>query len=135
MDFVFAHFLAFFFGEAVVVVVVVVIVVVVIDRLVGVQVELDVTGREVDGMCVGKSSEVGGVRAGLVGTLGAGVISRGVVAVAVGAFDCGAFRVEDGDLGVLGCVVGVTTKHTLGASVAAYGLVAKAKALLALDSL
>ena len=134
MDFIFAHFLAFFFGDAVVIVIVV-IVVVVVDRLVGVQVELNVTGREVGGTCVGKSSEVGGVRAGLVGTLGAGAIGHRVVAVTVGAFDCGAFGVEDGDLGVLGCVVGVTAKRTLGASVAVYSLVAEAEALLALDSL
>ena len=133
VDFVFAHFLAFFFGEAVVGVIV--MVVVVIDRLVVIQVEVNVAGIGVDGVCMGEGSDVGGARAGLVGTFGAQAISCRVVTIAVGASDCGAFRVEDGNLGVLGCVVGMSAERTPGVFVAVNGLVAKTETLLALDSL
>ena len=94
VDFIFTHFLVFFFSEEV-------FVVIFIGRLVGVLVKMDVAGVRVDGACMSESSKVGGMRAGFVGMFGAGTIGRRVVATAVSAHNCGAFGVEDGDLGVL----------------------------------
>ena len=92
VDFIFTHFLVLFFSEEIVIV---------IGRLVGVLVELCITGVSVNSMCMSECSEVGGVRAGLVGMLGASVVSSRVVAATVSALDCCTFRKMDSDLGML----------------------------------